>query len=47
MEILIYQFGWFEILDQTNHYLGQESLNLNMNYNDMILSIANTGLSSN
>jgi len=31
--ILIYQFGWFEILDQTNHYLGQESLNLNMNYN--------------
>ena len=31
--ILIYQFGWFQILDQTSHYLGQESLNLNMNYN--------------
>ena len=31
--ILIYQFGWFQILDGSRDYLGPESLNLNVNYN--------------
>ena len=31
--ILIYQFGWFQILDGSSDYLGPESLNLNVNYN--------------
>lgn len=31
--ILIYQFGWFQILDGSRDYLGPESLSLNVNYN--------------
>tara|TARA_B100001173_G_scaffold312273_1_gene332558 strand:+ start:2613 stop:4082 length:1470 start_codon:yes stop_codon:yes gene_type:complete len=29
--ILIYQFGWFQILEQSSYYLGPKSLNLNVN----------------
>ena len=31
--ILIYQFGWFNILEHSSNYLGPESLNLNVNSN--------------
>ena len=31
--ILIYQFGWFHILEHSSNYLGPESLNLNVNSN--------------
>ena len=31
--ILIYQFGWFQIIKGSSNYLGSESLYLNVNYN--------------
>ena len=31
--ILIYQFGWFQIIKGSSNYLGPESLYLNVNYN--------------